>query len=481
MPRLFFNINRMKNIVSTLFFLLSIPVLVMAQYDANNISLFAIYDDTTVTPEPFYDIRYQSCWGWYQVTKNKEYGIIGSSKGTHIVEVTDPSNPVLRDYVAGRRDSCIWREYKTYGNYLYAISDDSYPNSLQIIDLSYLPDSVHVVHDADSILTRAHTLFEDNGLMYFASVKHINPPSYSHLEVYDVASDPLHPTLLRKIEQDDSTVGGSHDMFVRGDTVYLSAAYSGLKIYKYDRQQNKFSKIGELPTYPQQGYNHSSSLTSDGKTLIMCDEVGAGLAVKSVDVSDFMNISVVDTFRSNVGATPHNPYCVGNDRVVIAYYKDGVQIFDISDPANPIRTGYFDTHPQNGTDYLSGDPYAGCWAAYYGLPSKTLIASDMQNGMFVLNASAALNVQKQTNVKQFLIYPNPAKDQVEIVIPLIGQENVVVSIFDVIGNRVALQTHSPSIGNNSFKLNIAALSVGSYMIEVRGESFSYSQKILKVK
>ena len=115
-----------------------------AQYDHQNINLFSNFDDPNVTPEPTYGIRYQSCYGWANPIDGKEYGIIGSTSGTYIIEVTDPSNIVQRDYVPGRHTDCIWHEFKTYGNYLYIISDDAGNNSLQIADMSYLPDSVHI-------------------------------------------------------------------------------------------------------------------------------------------------------------------------------------------------------------------------------------------------------------------------------------------------------------------------------------------------
>ena len=132
-----------------------------AQYDHLNINFLGLFDDPAVVPEQVYGIRYQACWGWADTATGKEYGIIGSTAGTYIVDVSNPTSPVQSDYIPHRQNDCIWHEYKTYGNYLYIISDDGGNNSFQIADLSYLPDSVHLVYDSTDIFIHAHTLFID--------------------------------------------------------------------------------------------------------------------------------------------------------------------------------------------------------------------------------------------------------------------------------------------------------------------------------
>ena len=54
-------------------------------------------------------------------------------------------------------------------------------------------------------------------------------------------------------------------------------------------------------------------------------------------------------------------------------------ITDISHPNNPIEVGHYDTYPQG-----SGNGFYGCWGVYPYLPSGNILASDMQNGLFVL-------------------------------------------------------------------------------------------------
>src|SRR6185436_7429325 len=153
------------------------------------------WDDSTITPNSSWvHARYISCYGWADSASGHEYAIIGSQLGTHIIDLANPSAPVQADYVPGRSPDCLWREYKTYSHYLYMVSDDGVPNSLQIADLSYLPDSVHVVYDSTDIFINSHTLFIDGNKLYCGRVSSFS--GFYSMNVYSL-NDPTHPTLLR--------------------------------------------------------------------------------------------------------------------------------------------------------------------------------------------------------------------------------------------------------------------------------------------
>ena len=439
-------------------------------YDAQNISLLSNWDDTTVPAEPFYSIRYNGIWGWADGTGN-EYALIGSTTGVYFVNVTNPSSPVVADFVAGRRSGCIWREIKTYSHYAYLISDDGSPNSFQIVDLQYLPDSVSVVFDSNSIFERAHTLWVDGDKLYCGVVKGGQFSSTSAMAVFDLAASPAQPVFLRSINTDFPALLSNnqvHDMFVRNDTVYASAAYDGLFIFKYNRSANNFSLLSSLTTYPQQGYNHSSALTDDGHTLVFMDEVPNGLAVKVLDVTDLNNLTVTSLFQSNSGPTPHNPFMVGNT-CHIAYYQDGLQVYDVSDPVNPVRLGYFDTHYQTpmGGPYPT-PAYAGAWGAYPFLPSGRVLVSDMQNGLYVLDVSA-ITGQDSPEAKvpgSLQVFPNPA----------VVSQNISVRIPDRIRDfsGSAIKVFSPDgqlifegpVSSRRIELNTAGWSTGIYQLAV---------------
>lgn len=449
---------------------LLLPFLVQAQ-NSHNINLLGQWDDGTVPAESGFGLRYNSVWGYSK--DNREYAIIGSTRGTHIVEVTNPSNPVLRDFVPGKRANCIWREYKTYGNYLYHVSDDASPNSLQIMDLSYLPDSVRLVYNSSTLVERAHTIFIDGFKMYLAVPK--GGLGNFSMAVYSLAN-PTNPVLLRTLNQDYSSISIVHDMYVRNDTIYASAANQGLHIYKLN-SSNQFVELAAFTTYPDAGYNHSSALTQNGKTLVFADEVPVNLKLKAIDVSDLTNISLMDTFQSSGNATPHNPYIKGNDRVVVAYYKDGLQIFDISDPSNVTRTGFYDTNPANDGQHPH---YQGCWGAYIDLPSGRILATDMQKGLFILDATPAMSISKELqHLPEPVVYPVPFGDQLTIDFDGKSSFDARITLYDMSGKLVLDEFRGNHRGMKRLTIDTKSLAPGFYILRLHDGESEHQRKVIK--
>ncbi|MEO8147755.1 MAG: choice-of-anchor B family protein [Bacteroidia bacterium] len=473
--------RNLHSIILLLLVICSTPFLSVAQFTSQNISLLSTFDDLTVAPEPYYGIRYNGVWGWAD-GNGKEYAIIGATNGVYIVEVTNPAAPVQRDFVPGCVVGCIWRELKTYNNYLYMVSDDGGPNCLQIADLSYLPDSVHIVHQSNQIITRSHTIFIDGNKLYFGIPRgNAVGGGSEQMAVFSLAN-PASPVLLRKLSDDYPLIDDIHDMYVRNDTVYASASWGGLHIYKFNAN-NTFTEINSITSYPSQGYNHSSVLTDNSKTLIFTDEVPTGLPLKAYDITDLQNIVFGSTFSSTPTstATPHNPFMMNDHYCVVAYYQDGLQIFDVSNPANVVRTGFFDTNPTDGAGLPEPD-YSGCWGAYTELPSGNILASDMQNGLFVLDASNALGIPPHGIPKnEVAIYPNPVYNNLELDINLLRDENLSIEIFDVTGKNVFSKQEHLLPGKSVLNLNIENLSTGIYTLKIKGDEFNAVKQVVKVE
>ena len=477
------------NVGGFIFFFLSLGSgLLFAQYPSQNITMLSHWDTVKTISEPIYNIRYSSPWGWANPSDNKEYAILGSTDGTYFIEVTNPTAPKVRAFVPGRRDSCVWREYKTYQKYLYAVSDDAVnaynQNSLQIIDMSGLPNSVSVVYDQDTLAQRTHSLFidESNAKLYLNSVYLPNHGGHSNMAVCSLAN-PIAPTLLRMLEQDYPSNDNVHDCYVRNDTCYASESNSGLFIYKLN-SNNHLTEIGSLTSYPNQGYNHSSALTANGKTLIFADEVPVKLPVKSLDVSNLSNLTVLQEFKPTASdtATPHNPFIRNGDNshVVIAYYQSGVQIFDISNPSNIYRTGFFDTSPLNCPACPGwSQQYSGCWGVYVDLPSKIILASDMQNGLFVLDASAAMNVPVTTNEVSVDVFPNPFTNNFQLNFSFALPEKIMYELADITGKIVLSRQLSTPSGKTQVTIDGKSFSTGTYILTVKSETLSLTKKIMK--
>ncbi|MEI8137265.1 MAG: choice-of-anchor B family protein, partial [Bacteroidota bacterium] len=358
-------------------------------YSSSNFTLISLISPETYTNS--YNDKYSGCWGWYQANKNKEYAIAGSASGTYWVDVTNPITPTVSAFRPGKITSTVWREIKTYQNYCYVVSDDGGPNSFQIFDMQYLPDSVHKVYDSQTLFKRGHTLWVDGSKLYVAGVTY-STGATSSMNVYSL-STPSVPVLVRKLSQDAPFITYVHDMFVRNDTVYASCGNQGLYVFKLSAITNTFTQLGSLTTYPSSGFNHSSHLTPNGQTLVFTDEVPAGLPIKTANVSNLSNITVLATTNQFPLTTPHNVFVVSNQYVFMSSYQDGTQLYDISNPSNPVLAGFFDTFPQGGgnNNNWTGDDYDGQWGMYPYFPSKNIFACDQKNGLFMIKTSLYQN------------------------------------------------------------------------------------------
>jgi choice-of-anchor B domain-containing protein len=340
-----------------------------------NIELVYNWADTTLLPTSAFNNTYNEVWGIAQ--DGREYAIIGSTAGTHIFDITDTAAISGPLFIPGsdQGTNLIHRDYHDYAGYLYIVADEGGSSTLKVVDVSTLPDSVSVVYSSNALFTTAHNIFIDSAKARLYACG----SDYSNIDVISLA-DPENPTLLL----DYDGVGYIHDVYVQNDTAYLNAGGSGLHIVDFTNIASP-QILGSLTQYPYKGYNHSGWLSDDGSSYYLADE-NHGYKMKSIDVSDFGNIGVLDTFYSNVdpSSMAHN-LIVKEDYLFVSHYHDGLQIFDISDPSNVLVIGYYDTYLP--ADHIS---YRGAWGVYPLLPSGLVLVSDMQTGLYVLDVSGAV-------------------------------------------------------------------------------------------
>ena len=317
---------------------------------------------------------YSEVYGY--ANQNREYAILGSTYGTHIIDVTDPLSSVEITRIQGafNSSSVTHRDYHTMGKYLYAVCDQG-ESTLQIIDLSNLPESVVVVYDSDELFSRSHNIFIDTLVqkMYSCSTKGFDSSGAywtSSLCVYDISS-PLQPSLLHNMNE---YMPNTHDIWVDNDTAFINCPGTGTLIWEFDGQP---SQISSFSSYPDFGTNHSGWKSRN--TYVFAEE-NSGYDVKVVDASDVSNLELMATLNSNVNefSIAHN-LMIKDDLVYISYYQDGLQVFDISNPENPVKIAYYDTYMPENTG-----GYAGAWGVYAFLPSGNILISDVQSGLFVL-------------------------------------------------------------------------------------------------
>ncbi|HUR30700.1 MAG TPA: choice-of-anchor B family protein [Saprospiraceae bacterium] len=373
---------------SFLFCLLIIPSLAHSQQSLN--MTFLSNFDIPNLPIRF-GAEYNDCWGYTHPTNGTEVAIIGGIEDIFFVNITSPANPVLIythhvTNIDGTTNQSLWRDFKTYQNYVYAAADEG-DSGLLIFNLSNVPNSVTLVTQTNAFWSTTHNIHIDvpGGRLYAAGSNTQN----NGLKILSLAT-PTNPTLLASVPLNTYGGGYVHDVYVKNHIAYCShGSLSKLQIYNMTNLSN-ITIVGTIDTYPEPGYNHSSWVNDAGNMLVMADETH-GSDLKLIDITDPMNISANDihTFYSELlgagapgSSIAHNPFIKG-DLAFIAYYHDGVQVFNISNPLNIVKVAYYDTYPEN-TGYAG---YEGCWGVYPYFPSGMIIASDQTHGLYVLQVT----------------------------------------------------------------------------------------------
>ncbi|MBS1650771.1 MAG: choice-of-anchor B family protein [Bacteroidetes bacterium] len=457
-------------------------------YPSQNINLVGYLNPNTNTATVGPDGRYYSgCWGWYQASKNKEYAISGTSNGAYFIDITLPTTPSISAFVQGK-NQCTWREIKTYKNICYIASDDQSPNNFQIVDMQYLPDSVHLIYSGTSYFERGHTLWVDSltQKLYVGAATYSGSAGFSPMNIYSIVT-PSAPILLRQLSQDVPSISYVHDMYARNDTIYASCGNQGLYVL-HATSGGSITQLGSYTGYANAGYNHSSFLTQNGKYLVFCDEIPASLPAHIVDVSNLLNINPIADFHPYQQTTPHNPYLIGNSTLFLSSYQDGLLVYNISNPSVPCKTGYFDTYPQFGFNYntavdnYNSSVYRGNWGAYPWLPSGLVIANDMQNGVFILDPSAAktatncitVGINENLSMPYSInLFPNPVSDFAAITSSYNGASTV--SIIDISGNKLFEKKYFEKANDY---IDLRSLSNGLYFLTFEFCNTHLSKKII---
>jgi choice-of-anchor B domain-containing protein len=439
--------------------------------DAQNVRLLCNWSDNANIPSVT-GAYYNDVWGltW----RGKEYAAVGSAAGLHIIDVADCRQVAFK---AGKNASpfVYHRDVKTYKNYLYVVAQES-EASLQVFDFSYLPDSLHLVWESSSAeLATAHSLFIDtNAGRLYASTVAGTTTGADALRIYSLANPEL-PVRTHRIGAPQGILSPVHTVFARRDTAFLSVSNYGYLVATFG-PNDTFKIIGGTTSYPSQGYTHSSWVNDAGYG-VLADETG-GLPLKIINTRNLPQVSVVSTFSPCNGdtCTPHNPFLVGNTAFISHYYQ-GVQIYDITNREEAVRVGYYDTSP--GTARQS---YGGAWGCYPYLPSGKVLVSDMQRGLFVLDASdaIALSLPAELNTELKLkLFPNPATNAITVQGLPLFVSNCEVEIWEGATGRRVLQ-QSQNVANGSFSVALPAnLPVSMYLLRVIAGGKSYRVSFLK--
>jgi len=307
-------------------------------------------------------------WGYVDELGN-EYAIVGTSKGTSIVDVTIPTNPIEVFWLPGSES--IWRDPCVYGNYAYVTTEAE--DGLLIIDLTPLPQSTNLTTTlytgpTASSWQSAHTCFiDENGFAFIFGANRGNGGAI----ILDVQTNPMNPIEVGVFDN-----WYIHDGFARNDTLYAAHIYDGF--FSLVDVSDKANPLLLGTKITPSSFTHNIWPSANGSYVYTTDEV-TGAFIGVFDISDPTNIFEVDRTQNSpgMGVVPHNTHVKG-DYLITSYYSDGVVIHDITNADNVIKIGQYDTYPGQTISY------DGCWGVYPYLPSGTILAADITEGLFIL-------------------------------------------------------------------------------------------------
>ncbi len=307
-------------------------------------------------------------WGYVDELGN-EYAIVGTSKGTSIVNITDGANPQEVFWLAGTES--IWRDPCVYGNYAYVTTEAE--DGLLIIDLSPLPQSTNLTTTlytgpSSNPWQSAHTCFTSpNGYAYIFGANRGN----GGVIMLDLQSNPMSP-----VEVGTYDPYYVHDGFERNDTLYIGHIYDGFfSILDVSDKANPLL-LGTKTT--PNSFTHNVWPSANGEVVYTTDEI-SGAYIAAYDITDGLNITELDRVQSTANSfvTPHNVHVRG-EYLVTSYYSDGVVIHDATYPYNLVQVGSYDTYPGQTPGF------DGCWGVYPFFPSGKAVAADITRGLYVL-------------------------------------------------------------------------------------------------
>ncbi len=254
---------------------------------------------------------------WYNPESNLQFleaivigtrGYFGSGNGggVHIVDLTNVDNPQLLGIVNSTNGNAFnsVHEMVVFGNYLIE-NFNGYSNKiLKVINISNPANPVFVRDINPTEVTWVHAMHIRGNRMFTSGWG--NSTVRGRTEIYDISDIGTQaPTLLGFI-QDATSVTAGNSM-------------------------------------------HSSWSSEDGNYLYSCRETDNGNAdLRTYDISNPAQPLLVNRQSMNDlgldAVSPHNPVVMGN-YLYVSWYQAGLQVFDLTNPAVPVRIAQFDTYP----------------------------------------------------------------------------------------------------------------------------------------
>ena len=333
------------------------------------------------------------------------YAYIGSDRaggGIAIFDISDPENPDFITEYEGEE----MEDVEVYNGIGYFGSDDNEATpatgtGVDIVDLSnpFNPVRISRINASIGGHYKVHTLSVNDGFLYTSD------NITDTIKVFNV-SNPASPQFVTTIDLSAVTPGGlpnglgTHEVQARDGRLYVATKYTSAS----NTLEEGYTHIFDVSNIGTTGYKlfksfntgrkvHTSSVSPDGKTLVITQEWGQSSPPDSGDVRLY-DISMInqenDPDQPVLLATinkpitdawsPHHPH-IHDDLMFVAWYEAGLQVYNIADPKNPRLVGAYDTYPGTSTNFN------GNWGVYPYLGYDKILLSDRNRGLLIVDGT----------------------------------------------------------------------------------------------
>ena len=315
------------------------------------------------------------CWG-YTSPSGREYALLGLYNKMSVVEITDPSNPVIIGSVS--HSGSLWADVKVYQDVAYVSNENG--GGIDVIDLANVDNGevTLVQRLTTNGLGNAHNVAVDetSGFLYIIA----GDINGGRLVAFDL-SNPRYPALAGQQSggpsfHDAQIVTYTTGPYAGKQICFGAAGGSGVHIIDVTNKSNMTTIA--TASYNSLSYCHQCWLSEDKQYLYVNDELDYVAETRIFNVSDIYNPTYINSFGWGANSIDHNLYVYG-DILYEANYTSGLRVFDIgTNPTNPTMIGFFDTYPEN-----NGESFNGLWSCFPMFNSGTVIGSDIERGLFV--------------------------------------------------------------------------------------------------
>ncbi|MEO0557521.1 MAG: choice-of-anchor B family protein [Bacteroidota bacterium] len=406
---------------------------------------------------------YGDVWG-YTATDGTEYALLaGRGGGLSIIDITaaPAAAPVEVGFVPTEDGASDSKDVKVYDHYAYLVNERG---PIQIIDIEdpANPTQVGTLDTQPGISQGgAHNVAVFNGYLWVTGGRQ---SGNAGVRVYDVRTTPESPAFVGEFKPNHLTSPYYHDFEVKGTYGYGPGIYNdGIDILDVSDPSN-ITLVGTFE-YPGSSIGpHNTCASEDGNTLYVGDEIGsAGNWTRIFDIADPQNVELVGSIVIDDQAVVHNCYTKDN-LLYIAHYTEGLRVFNVQNPQDPVEVAFYDTYLQPGYGF------SGAWSVYPYFDSGKLIVSDMQSGLFVIAPEAAAvadDASPEATDAALTVAPNPSRSQTALSIQLEEPAPVRLSVFDVRGRELRVLLDEP-VGTDRQRVDLdtSRLAPGVYVVRL---------------